>query len=319
MPVLDATLRDGGLKVGFSWSPLFAKNYISAMRLFPEVEWIEVGYLNSGTKFFSPFYGLDADFLSEICSESSAKMAAMIDYHYRPTDFHFGGVADFLGLVRVTSRRGDLAEAVRYTRLVASATGAKVSLNLSNASNYVKEDWKYLLGQDLSDIDYVYIADTHGSFNLERTQDEMSWLVGSLLEHEVIPGIHLHDHSGLATRNFLIANSLGFEILDGTLCGLGKGGGNLPLEQLMSARELSKVWPLLYREVDDSYIRQKILYQVTALFSVVDHYADQFFLLDEDFELFFDFCSELSRAKRDEFESGLLLDLISRSNAKQTL
>ena len=313
MRVLDATLRDGGLKVGFSWSENFAEAYIAAMRIIPQVEWIEVGYLNAGKKFESSFYGLDDHFLDKICSGSSTKIAAMVDFHYRPMSLSRGQCAGFPELIRVTSRRGDLGEAVPYARSLVSETGSSVSLNLSNASNYSEEDWNYLFRLDLRGLDYVYIADTHGSLKLQHAPCDFSALVARIREQGAVPGIHLHDHLGNASRNFSIASTLGFEIFDGTLAGLGKGGGNLALEQMLDLGELLNLLPLLYGEVKDRGFRQQVAYLVTAHFSVADHYGDQFLQFEENLQSFISFCYELSGPHRDEFDSSRLIDFLSKT------
>ena len=52
----------------------------------------------------------------------------------------------------------------------------------------------------------------------------------------MIPGLHLHDHSGKAYFNYRNLQSAGFDSTDVSLGGLGKGLGNLRLEHVFDLR-----------------------------------------------------------------------------------
>jgi 4-hydroxy 2-oxovalerate aldolase len=58
-------------------------------------------------------------------------------------------------------------------------------------------------------------------------------------------GLHLHDNRGLAYANSLVAIQKGIQWIDATAFGLGRGAGNLRLEQLLidSSDKNNLSWP----------------------------------------------------------------------------
>ena len=52
----------------------------------------------------------------------------------------------------------------------------------------------------------------------------------------MIPGLHLHDHSGKAYFNYRNLGAAGFDATDVSLGGIGKGLGNLKLEHVFNLR-----------------------------------------------------------------------------------
>ena len=44
MKFIDVTLRDGGHQHGFNWPLEFIERYFKSINLFPEIEFVELGY-----------------------------------------------------------------------------------------------------------------------------------------------------------------------------------------------------------------------------------------------------------------------------------
>ena len=64
MKYIDVTLRDGGHQHGFNWPLEFVKRYLESLNLFPEIEFVELGYWKQSDKFDGPFYSMDEKLLS---------------------------------------------------------------------------------------------------------------------------------------------------------------------------------------------------------------------------------------------------------------
>ena len=75
--------------------------------------------------------------------------------------------------------------------------------------------------------DWLYLADSNGML----VPEDVFELVQPVCAELSIPvGLHLHNGLGLSFINALYGLKAGARMIDGSLAGMGKGGGNLPLE-----------------------------------------------------------------------------------------
>ena len=88
----------------------------------------------------------------------------------------------------------------------------------------------------------------------------------------MIPGLHLHDHSGKAYLNYCIGMDLGFGSFDCSLGGMGKGVGNLKMEHIVNPLENLELFDLLNSE---KLLRMPSLIPglITSALSATDYYA----------------------------------------------
>jgi len=84
-----------------------------------------------------------------------------------------------------------------------------------------------------SSIDYVYFADSYGSL----FPHEIKEYIDALKNTDKKIGFHPHNNLQLAFANTLDAMNNGIHIVDGTIFGMGRGAGNLPLEVLLTYLE----------------------------------------------------------------------------------
>jgi 4-hydroxy 2-oxovalerate aldolase len=91
-------------------------------------------------------------------------------------------------------------------------------------------------------------------------------------DNEMIPGLHLHDHSGKAYLNYCLGKDLGFGSFDFSVGGMGKGVGNLKMEHVID--------PLTNLELLDFLEEEQILRMpalipglITSALSATDYYA----------------------------------------------
>ncbi len=277
MKFIDVTLRDGGHQHGFSWPIEFVKRYLQSISSFPEIDFVELGYWKQTGKFDGPFYSIDEQLLSTVCQMSKKKLSIMVDYHYCshdvqdfPSKVHFPN----LGLIRICLRKEDIALGCRFAKELKKYTSCKLSVNFFNITNYEEHDLVSAChAATEANVDFMYFADTHGGLDLAENSETFQRFTKLVKETGIIPGLHLHDHSGKAYFNYRNLGHAGFGATDVSLGGIGKGLGNLKLEHVFDLRGREHIL--------DHLILDRELFQMpsgpygvlTARNSITDHYA----------------------------------------------
>ena len=75
--------------------------------------------------------------------------------------------------------------------------------------------------------DWLYLADSNGMLVPEDVFEVVKLVTGGV---SIPVGLHLHNGLGLSFINALYGLQAGARMIDGSVGGMGKGGGNLPLE-----------------------------------------------------------------------------------------
>ena len=277
MKYIDVTLRDGGHQHGFNWPLEFVKRYLKSINSFKEIEFIELGYWKQTGKFDGPFYSIDENLLSSICDMTQKQLSIMVDYHYCSHDVKdFPSNKDFnkLGLIRVCLRKEDISEGCKFVKELKKFTKCKLSINFFNITNYKEDDLALAckLAAD-SNADFMYFADTHGGLDLVENIKMFQKCTKLIKEIGMIPGLHLHDHSGKAYFNYRNLITAGFEATDVSLGGLGKGLGNLKLEHVFDLRGREHILDHLIIDQDLFRMPSGPYGVLTARDSITDHYA----------------------------------------------
>ena len=277
MKFIDVTLRDGGHQHGFNWPLEFVKRYMQSIKSFQEVEFVELGYWKQSGKFDGPFYSIDENLLSSICKMTEKKLSIMVDYHYCSHKVEdFPNNIDFveLDLIRVCLRKEDIAEGCRFVKELKKYTNCKLSLNFFNITNYEENDLAFACESAAgSQADFMYFADTHGGLDLGENLEMFKRFTKLIKEIGMIPGLHLHDHSGKAYFNYRNLLSAGFDATDVSLGGLGKGLGNLRLEHVFDLRSREHILDHLIIDQDLFHMPSGPYGVLTARDSITDHYA----------------------------------------------
>jgi len=247
MNLIDVTLRDGGHQVKFDWSDNFVDSHITALINTPSINFIEMGYWKQTSKYSNKFYNLNENHLQDIALRNNLnnfnKFCIMIDYHYSKHVLEEYPNKDFgLGMVRLASKSEYISKSFQFAEKLKNRTESKISINFVNIANY---DEKTLKGcvelASNSGVDFIYLADTHGSIDLEKEYTKYSDIASLIKSYNITPGFHLHDHSGKAYFNYRNLLKCGFSSTDVSLFGMGKGGGNLRLENVISVPENLKI------------------------------------------------------------------------------
>lgn len=99
----------------------------------------------------------------------------------------------------------------------------------------------------------VYVVDSAGSMTPADIERYALHLNGQSRDFEL--GFHGHNNLGLAVANALKAMECGFSIIDTTLGGIGRGGGNVATEQFLGAGRLTGHHLLKVLDAVETHIR----------------------------------------------------------------
>lgn len=310
MDLIDVTLRDGGHAVNFDWDPDIVKEYYDTVSKIKEITYIEMGYWKQTVKSKNRFYNLNIDILNNILGENPyKKVSIMIDYHYCNKDYKEYPTKNqnIVGMIRVCSRKNDLDEALLFAQGLKEYTGLKVSLNVFNISNYTEAEINQVVDKVTNfDLDYVYFADTHGSLDFSIDGQRFVNGVRKLRKNGIKVGMHLHDHRGKAFSNFKMLKEIGFTGFDASTRGMGKGVGNLKLENVISEDDVVSIMNFASKHEKQFTMRESPYGAITALHSITDYYG--YYAEKKNIPLlkFNDICKSITGTDKDVFNVDLL-------------
>lgn len=314
--LLDVTLRDGGFTCDFSWSIDFAREYYSLLSR-SNVKYIELGYWKQTSKSLGNFYNLDIDTIKKVTLERGLRNAAvMVDYHYCNKDIKSYPTTsqNEIKMIRVTARKDLIDEVVPFVKRLKDHSGLEISFNIFNVSNYTKDEVMRVVDkiQNLP-LEYVYLADTHGTLDLENDLSRYEEAFKTLKQSGKKTGFHLHNHTGRALSNYKECKSSEFiDCCDTSLMGLGKGAGNLHLEQVLeSKKDIIHMANFIHKNKGSLGVTKETAYYIlTGILSVTDNYARQAAELNIPIDIFEEFCLSLQGIRKDNFDKEKLLRLV---------
>jgi 4-hydroxy 2-oxovalerate aldolase len=238
--ILDCTIRDGGFINNWHFPMKLVKDLYRAVSK-SGVDYIEIGYRTSRnlTHNVDPEQAGPWRFTSEEMIEelvqgvSGVPIALMVDYgNIDPEDIPDVSQS-WVRLYRVAVHRDKVLQAITLCDMIARK-GYQVTIQLMNIAKFPSEDLeKIICPLRDSHISFVYFADSYGTLLPTDMQKIMT-----ILQKTGKPlGFHAHNNLQLAFANTLEAIRLGVEMVDGTVYGMGRGAGNLPLETLIAYLE----------------------------------------------------------------------------------
>lgn len=240
--ILDCTLRDGGYYNDWDFSREFVHDLVAALHT-SGVDIIELGYKSTVTnEFFGLLRYCDEPLLRDILpKEGRAQYAFMIDAKEFLTpdgaidstavDRHvLAAEKSIFSWARVATHVATINGAVELIKAL-KVKGYQTALNIMGVSLLSDEALASALRQlDPSAVDVLYFADSFGSLT---PADSLSYLSKLRAGFAGNIGVHMHENQGLALANTLAALSQDVEFVDATVAGMGRGAGNLRLEQLL--------------------------------------------------------------------------------------
>lgn len=307
MKLVDVTLRDGGFINDFNWNLEKAKLHVDTMAAIG-VHVVELGYWKQTEKSSNPFYNMDEQVLDYLSQDlpSSMIVAAMIDFSYcsRNVDDYPKKGQSRLSLIRITSRKNDLTEALAFATKLKESTGCNISFQVINCTNYSKNELTKIAERIVdAHLDIVAFADSHGNLNLYEEFSKYRAAIAIFKEHSLEWGFHLHNHTGRASLNYWMLKDEGCDYMDGSVNGLGKGGGNLKLEEIVANEYLPKILDYMVNfSSEEMRLSAPVAYNmICGRSNVTDNYRKTGLLHEVSFLDFQAILKKLDGADKDAF------------------
>jgi 4-hydroxy 2-oxovalerate aldolase len=311
MKILDCTLRDGGFINDFDWDIEFAAKYYRLMCSY-NFPYVELGYWGQTAKSKNRFYNLTSNDVEQIIGlEKKKNVVVIIDYHYCNKDLniypckHSSPVA----MIRITSRKQDIDDALKFAAKLYEKTNIDISFQIINCTNYSRRDLEKTVEKISSHkFMYIYFADSHGNLNLDLDYDNYKDSIEKIKYQGIKVGFHLHNHTGRALTNYYICKNNNIDIIDTSILGLGKGGGNLKLEDVIINEYFVSLLEFIHYETKHLPLNKKIyLYNlITGRIGVTDNYAKYALAKNLSLTHFYQDCLQLREDKKDIFDKSNL-------------
>jgi 4-hydroxy 2-oxovalerate aldolase len=237
--ILDCTIRDGGLMNDHMFDDAVVRGVYRACDE-AGIDYVELGYKASQRLFASDQFGrwkftTEEDIRRIIGDEKgTVKISVMADVDR--TDYHediLPRAKSVVDLVRVACYISQIPAALDMLK-DAKDKGYETCVNLMSVSVVRERELDEALEMLAeSEADTLYLVDSFGALYSEQ----IHYLVGKYLRYarqngkEV--GIHTHNNLQLAFANTIEAIVKGANRLDASMCGLGRGAGNCPMELLL--------------------------------------------------------------------------------------
>ena len=239
--LLDCTIRDSGYLNNWNWSYETVKDFVYYMGEIG-VEYCEIGFILDD-KFIEKGAGIwrsinkDFNIINRLKNETNTKVkvAVMFDIGNKNEIYY-----DVDKMPLQTETNIDLIRVCCYYEILDKTKdiiynlhkkGYNLTLNVMYASQLNQTEITYCKKYVKNlPIKYLYFADSMGSL----TPNEINKFMINLKEiHPIKNGFHNHNNQGTVFGNLINLLNCNIDILDGTISGFGKNGGNANLEQLI--------------------------------------------------------------------------------------
>lgn len=234
--LLDCTLRDGGYINNWNWGFDCARTIIRTLAE-SGTDIVEVGFLRD-IESFNPNVTVanSIDDLNRfVCAEKSnvvfSAMAMQSNYTHKKLSPYSG---KGINLIRTTFHNYDIKEGLEFAKEI-KEKGYMLAVNPINIMGYSDSEILKLIEKiNLVAPDYFSIVDTFGSMTLEDLE-RIAGLVDHNLDQNIGIGLHLHENLSMSfslAQSFLSRPFPRNIVVDGSLVGMGRTPGNLPIELL---------------------------------------------------------------------------------------
>ena len=232
--IIDCTLRDGGHLNKWNFSKEFASRVYSAVAECG-VHFCEVGYVTKKGVFPKDTgiwrFSSEEDIRSIVPPGFHTKIAVMGDVGKVDPENFRDEEDSIIDMVRLAFYPGQIGEALGLGEQVLDK-GYEVTFNLMAITSYSPEEIKEIISLLYdSRVENIIVADSFGSL----LPNQLASLVELLKKGTgKTIGYHAHNNLELGFANAIKAVESGARIIDGSIYGMGRGAGNLPLEVILS-------------------------------------------------------------------------------------
>lgn len=234
LKILDCTLRDGGYVNDWKWGYHNARAIIRFLTK-AKVDFVEVGFLRNVDQYDEDITVCNTiEELNRLLPEKKgdtmySAMAMRSNYDIKKLSPYAGSGIEML---RITAHDYDIEEGMDFAKEV-KAKGYKLSINPINIMGYSDKRILWIIDQVNQIQPYQFsIVDTFGSMK-RRDLDRIVSLVDNNLDKNIRVALHLHENMALScclAQNFIDKHLNRPVAVDGSLMGMGRIPGNLPIE-----------------------------------------------------------------------------------------
>ncbi|MFD2655565.1 aldolase catalytic domain-containing protein [Gracilibacillus thailandensis] len=262
--LLDCTFRDGGYYNAWDFDQQTVQKYLNCMRDLP-IQYVEIGFRSlSLNNYFGPFAYSKDDFLKQLDIPNNLKIGVMINAkeYIQSTSGVFEALdrtfndASFspIHFVRIAVNIEEIYDAMLIVKWLKDK-GYMVGLNIMKITDIRLDELDSTLEQlSLEHVDVLYFGDSFGALLPDRIAGIVNIFRKYSKNHI---GIHAHDNMGNALLNSKQAIGEGIDFVDATISGIGRGAGNVALENLLVDMELlatnSKAFLLLLDLINEYF------------------------------------------------------------------
>ncbi len=236
--ILDCTLRDGGYYNNWNFKNDLIEEYLLTMKNL-DIDYVEIGYRSldiEGSK--GPTAFSTDKFISSLTNRKNINLGIMINASEIINNslsvlkkLFPSNVKSEISFVRIAAHEHEVAKLKKTIDFLKNKK-LKVFVNLMQISEYSTD---VLLNKisylNTTKIDVLYFADSLG--NLDKSKINKIIYNSKKLWSKPI-GFHFHDNMSRALENSLFCISQGIEYIDSTVCGMGRGPGNLKTEYIIN-------------------------------------------------------------------------------------
>ncbi len=241
LKVLDCTIRDGGLMNDHRFTDEFVRAVYQA-DVAAGVDYMEIGYKASKKAFKRADHGTwkfsdEADIRRIVGDKKKGETKISVMADAERTDYHVDILPkkdSVVDMIRVATYIHQIPTALDMIK-DAHDKGYETCINIMAVTAVPDVELDSALDVlAKSEVGTMYVVDSFGNMYSEQIRH----LVKKFLHHcqpagkEV--GIHTHNNMQLAYSNTIEAIILGCNLVDASICGLGRGAGNCPMELALS-------------------------------------------------------------------------------------
>lgn len=239
--LIDVTLRDGGYTNAHTINEHDLRSIYRAASTIP-TDYCEVGYYKPAKNYdpSTPVLFSSPELLSTLCKVASKPLSLMVHTAKTPPSSYDNlvGRGINLGLVRLVFNNVNRSDIEKHAQKL-NDLSVPFSINFTRVSEFSLVDVLKAAGMAVEvGAKYFYVADSNSSLYpvdvrriISAVQDEVS----------IELGFHGHNALHMALVNSMTAINCGASIVDASMGGIGKNGGNLPMELLLLYLDNKKV------------------------------------------------------------------------------
>lgn len=234
LKLLDCTLRDGGYVNDWNWGFQRAREIIKSL-VKSGVDVVEIGFLRNVDEYNPDISVCNTiEELNKLLPDASGNtmfsgMAMRSNYDIKKLSPYSGKGIE---MIRITAHDYDIEDGMEFAQEVKDK-GYKLSINPINIMGYSDERILWILNRVNMIQPYQFsIVDTFGSMK-RRDLDRIVSLVDHNLDRNIRVSLHLHENMSLScclAQNFVDKHLNRPVAVDGSLMGMGRIPGNLPIE-----------------------------------------------------------------------------------------